>query len=458
MGGGAAGATAAQFARKENRSAEIHIFEASTHPEYSRCGLPYALSGEIPSFESLIEYSEEWFQRNKINLHLSTKVVDINASQKTLAFEGAEGDEKAGYDSLIFTTGASPSIPKIEGVSAGDRLRKGVFLFRGMDDAKALGEWCESRARKVLIVGAGLVGLECAEALHKLGHQITVVEYLESVLPMMIDPDMADPLLSEMIKAGIEIKTFAAVESVFGGKDVEGVRIRNRKDDHSEELSCDTVVLTTGQRPLTSLALAAGCALGRHGHIKVDNRCETNVPGIFAAGDCSEYKDMITKRELPVGMGSLAVKMGEIAGRNAVGGDVRLLAGFLNSRVTKLFGIEIAAVGPLSTELSAAEIKYIQSRVKGSTLPAYYPGGKNLLMKLTASREDVRLLSCQIMGKEGCGHRANVIGALILAGRSAQDLAMLETTYAPPVAPCVDVITTAAQAILIKSRRAGLSG
>jgi len=452
VGGGAAGATAAQFARKQSRDAEIVVFEKGRYPEYSRCGMPDVLSGQIPSFDDLIEFSQEWFERNKIDLRLSTEVRSIDASRKRIESAGPGGMKSESYDALIFATGASASIPRIGDVQAGGKLREGAFLFRSIDDAKALGAWCAGSKRRILIVGGGLVGLEVADALNGRGHSVAVVEYLDSMLPAMIDSDMAAPVAAAMKSAGVEAITSSSVDSITGAGRIEGAMISSRAGLPPRAIACDTVVISTGQRPSSELAGSSGCALGQRGHIKVDERCATSVEGMFAIGDCAEYRDMVTEEASPVGLGTLAVKMGEVAGRNAAGGSAKLPKGFVNSRVTRLFGLEIAATGPLSSSLSNKGIKSIQSRVKGSTLPSYFPGGEELLVKLVAS-EDGRLLSCQIIGAKEAALRIDIVSSLIAGGKGARELVQLENAYAPSVAPCVDALATAAQGILIKLER-----
>jgi len=454
VGGGAAGATAAQFARKQCRDAEIIVFEKDTYPEYSRCGMPHAISGEIPSFADLVEFSEGWFEMNRIDLRLSTEVLAIDASIKKIESGGPSGASSESYDALIFATGALPSMPRVEGIQSGGKLREGAFIFRSMDDAKALMGWCEASERKVLVVGAGLIGLEVADALNHKGHKVVVVEYLDAILPAMIDPDISEPVASAAREVGIELITSSYVDAVTGDGAITGAKISSRKDSDSRILQCDTLVMATGQKPSTELAGMSGCMLGNQGHIKVDDRCETTLKGIFAVGDCSEYRDMMTGESSPVGLGTLAVKMGEVAGKNAAGGNDRLQKGFLNSRVTRLFGLEIAATGPLASSLSKCGMKVVQSRIKGSTLPLYFPGGDELLVKLTSS-EDGSLLSCQIVGKKEAALRIDIVSSLMAAGKGAKDLAQLENAYAPSVAPCVDVLAAAAQGILIKIERKG---
>lgn len=453
IGGGAAGATAAQFARKQSREAEITVLELSRYPQYSKCGLPYVLSGEISDFQELIEFSEEWFQRNRIELCLGSSAADIDPIGRSVRAIGEGGERKIDFDSLVFATGASPSLPKIDGILADGSLRDGIFQLRDMDDAKKLRDWCAKQKRRVLIVGAGLVGLEIAEALHSNGHEVHVVELLESALPTMIDPDMAQLLEQEISNHNVSLKTSTYLKSVRPNDEGLTVRIVSRKDGSQEESVVDTIVLATGQKPVTELARKIGCRVGKSGHIAVDRRCETSLKGIFAVGDCTQYADAITGIEWPVGLGTLAVKMGEIAGKNAAGGNVSLPDGFLNTRVSRLFGVEIGAVGPLSSALEAAGIRFVQARVKGKTLPAYYPGGKEITAKLVASADDGRILACQLIGEKEAGFRADIIAAMIMGKLKVEDLTMLETAYAPPVAPCIDVLISAAQAIMIKLER-----
>ena len=333
-------------------------------------------------------------------------------------------------------------------------MREGAFHFGRMDDAKALQKWCATSKRSVLVVGAGLVGLEVADALNRQGHRVTVVEYLDSVLPSTIDPDMAESVASAARAEGVQVILSSAVESVSGGGKIEGAKISSPKGSSSVTVACDTIILAAGQKPDNKLAEGIGCMLGKSGHIKVDERCETSVKGVFAVGDCSEYRDMVTGDASRAGLGTLAVKMGEVAGKNAAGGNASLPRGFLNSRVTRLFGLEIAGTGPLSQSLTNAGMKIVQSRVKGSTLPSYFPGGDELLVKLTSS-EGGRLLSCQIVGVKEAALRTDIVGSFIAAGLGAKDIAQLENAYAPPVAPCVDVLAAAAQSILIKIERKG---
>jgi len=447
IGGGAAGSTAAQFARKQDRDAEITVLERGEYPEYSRCGMPNVLAGDIPKFEDLVEFSTDWFERNRIRLKLSTETTSVDLSAKKVEFRSPEGNGVERFDSLVFATGASPAPLNIEGLA-----KEGVFQFRGINDSKALQNWCAKKKRNVLIVGAGLVGLEVADALSKMRHRVTVVEYLDQVLPAMIDPDIAEPVAAMAKKASISIITSSFVRSLAGGSAVEAAEIVSRADSSPSKLKCDTVVLAAGQRPSTDLGVKIGCSMGAKGHIRVNSRCETNQPGVFAVGDCAEYLDFVTGEPLAAGLGTLAVKMGEVAGRNSAGGTATLPKGFINSRVTRLFGMEIAAAGPLYSSLAGKGIACVQSRMKGSTLPPYFPGGKDLTVKLVCTDQG-QLLACQIIGEKEAAMRVDIVSAIISAGQGAKELTQLDNAYAPSVAPCVDVLAAAAQGILIKIGR-----
>jgi len=268
----------------------------------------------------------------------------------------------------------------------------------------------------------------------------------------MIDPDMAELVEEELTKHGMEIYTNTAAKAVLGEERAEKVLIENRETKETKEIPADLVVIGAGVRPYTEIAEKAGVELGTTKYIKVNEKCETTVPDIYSAGDCTEYPDFVTRQPLPMGMGTIAVRQGKVCGINAAGGEAKMLPGVLLTRITKIFEIQIAAVGPTTHQLERSGIKPIIGKVTGSSKPEYYPGGKLIRMKILAD-EKGRILGAQIVGYEDVHQKINVIAAAMQAGMTVYDLEWLETCYAPASCPTWDVLTLVAEPVIKKIAR-----
>jgi len=443
IGCGAAGGTAAQFARKTDRKSPITIFEKGKYPQYSKCGLPYVISGIISKTDDLIEFSEEWFKKTNIDLLLDSTVEKIDTNTKTIiAKKGNETIEKP-YSSLIIATGGNPSIPPIKNLLENDELIYGVFVLRTIEDAKEIVSSIV-KGDKATIIGAGLMGLELSESLSEKGMDVTVVEALPTILANTLDQDMSK-IVHDQISNKLTILTdhiAMRVESDSG--EIKKVFIKNNRTGAEKEIETDLMIIAAGLKPNTSLAKSAGCKLNEKGYIVVNNKCETSVKDIYAIGDCTEYKDFVTKKPVPVGLGSIAVRQGISAGTNAAGGNYPLLDGALQTCTSKFFGIEIAAVGSSDKDL-------VTGRFNGFSLPDYFPGGKPISIKVFAN-EDGKILGAQAVG-DNASQRINTIATAILGGLDIETFRKLETAYAPPIAPTLDSITLACDIISAKLRR-----
>jgi NADH oxidase (H2O2-forming) len=212
-------------------------------------------------------------------------------------------------------------------------------------------------------------------------------------------------------------------------------------------------VISTGTKGNTELAVKAGCRLGVTGQIIVNSRCETSVPGIYSAGDCTEYVDLVTGAPVAVGMGTVATRQGRTAGINAAGGRSELPPGILGTRVTEAFGMHLAGVGPTESQLRKAGIEPVIGRFVGSTLPSYIPGGAEITVKVLAHPKNGRLLGAQIVGTSRVHQRINAFAVAILAGMTLEQFSKLETAYAPPIAPTLDAITLACDVALLNLKR-----
>jgi len=443
IGGGAGGGTAAQFARKTDRKSKIIIFEKGKYAQYSKCGLPYTISKDIDDIYDLIEFSNEWFLKAGIDLKLNSKVekIDINKKKITVNKDNKTFDES--YDKLIIATGAKPSIPPIKNIIENDKIISGVFTLRTIDDAKNISIYC-SKSKKAVIVGAGLIGLELAESLYKNKLKVTVVEALPDILANTLDKDMSKIVFDNITKF-VDVITdhiVTRVESESGK--IKKVIIKDNKTGKEKEIVSDIVIIATGLIPQTSLAKDIGCKLSNKGYIIVNEKCETSLKDIYAIGDCTEFINFVTKNPTPIGLGSIAVRQGISAGINAAGGSYTLLDGVLQTCTSRFFELEIAAVGSCNDKL-------IFGKFNGSSLPDYYPGGKQITIKVFTD-ENGKIMGAQAVG-DNAAQRINTYAAAILGGLDIEKFRKLETAYAPPVAPTLDSITLVCDIISAKLRR-----
>ncbi len=439
IGCGTAGAAATLQARKTNREASIILLQDEASPEYSRCGLPYAVNKTIPKIDDLVIHPPDFYEGRLVgaDLQLNTQATKIDVKAKTVHVKGPSSTEETlSYDALVIATGSRPSAPPIEGLDLPH-----VYRMHTLDDARAV----QAAAKKdlnVAIIGAGLVGMETAESLHSLGLHVTVVEFLDSVLPAMIDADISGEVVERMEAEGISVKLGTAAKAVLPGK----VRVEQRSSGEPEEVPADIVVVATGVRSNTELAADAGIKVNRG--IMVDERMATSAPNVYAAGDCAEHLDLVTGQTMVSGLGSIALRQGEVAGINAAGGEAKL-PGVIMARTTHLFGLEIAAVGPTRHTAERAEIPILAGKFKGGITAEYYPSDGEVSVKLLANKETGILLGGQVIGP--CAHqRANVLGAALMAKMSVHQVADLETCYAPPVAPIREPVSLAAYILALR--------
>ncbi len=450
IGCGAGGGTAAKFARKTDRKANITIFEKGTYPQYSKCGLPYTISGKIPKTSDLVEFSQEWFKKIKIDLFLNTNVEKIDTDKKLIyARKGKDAIEKP-YDKLIITTGAKPFVPPIENIKSENKLVNGVFVLRTIDDAEKISSFI-NKDDSAVIVGAGFIGLELAESFKEKGLKVTVVEALENILPKIFDKDMSS-LIEKQISDKIQIITNHLVTKIeTQNNKISNVVIKDNKTNSEAKIKADILVIGAGCRPEVSLAKHAGCLLGECGGIIVNNKSETSVKNIYAAGDCTEFIDYISKKETPIGLGSIAVRQAIAAGINAAaGGEYNLPEGVLQTCTSTFFGLEVAAVGLPNKELK--DYKTVSAKYNGNSLPEYFPGGKKITIKLNVDEQTKKILGAQAVGDKAA-QRINTFATAILSDLDVENLSKLETAYAPPIAPTLDAETIVCDIVSMKIKR-----
>ena len=435
IGANAAGINAASAARRLDREAQITLIERDKYAVYSRCGLPFVIGGEIPSFEDLVLYPPDYYKMMKLDLRTETTATRIDVKAKTVEIlDNRTGrEETLQYDSLVLCTGANAWIPPIEG-----RDKRGVFMLRTIDDGRAISEAVKT-ARDAVVIGAGAIGLEMAVALTEKGIKTTIVELLPHVLPVSIDADIARIVQKHLEEHGVRIITGKGVEAIVGDEQVRGVMVAG------EEIKADIVIAATGVRAEWTLAKEAEIALGRRG-IKTDHRLKTSAEDVYAAGDCVENVHFITKQPAVCQLGTAAVRMGKVAGINAAGGHTTF-PGFLGSFVTKIFDLQVGATGLTERDAKRAGFDVVSGSIRGLTKAEYYPGGKEIRVKLVVDRDTHKVLGGQVIGGEDVVGRVNFIALAIQNGMTVHDILKADTCYAPPVADVWEPTVQAADVI-----------
>ena len=424
VGGVAAGATAAARIRRLDENAEIVVFERSGYISYANCGLPYYIGGVIEDPEDLtLQTPESFYSRFRIKMKIHHEVTAIDPGSKKVSVKNLETGEafEESYDKLILSPGARAAQPEIPGVGL-----ERVFTMRTVEDTFRIKEYISQyRPKSAVLAGGGFIGLELAENLRELGMKVTIVQRPRQLMSPF-DSDMASFIHNEVRRHGVELKLGYTVEG-FEERD-SGVDVL-LKD--SKPLHADMVILAIGVVPDTHLAKAAGLELGIKGSIVVNERMETSVSDIYAAGDAVQVKHYVTGTDALISLAGPANKQGRIIADNICGGDSCYL-GSQGSSVIKVFDLTAAVTGINETNAKKAGLDTDTVILSPMNHAGYYPGGKVMTIKLVFEKETYRLLGAQIVGYEGVDKRIDVLAVSIHAGLKATQLKDLARAYAPP--------------------------
>ena len=435
VGGVAGGATAAARLRRLDEQAEIVVFERSGFVSYANCGLPYYIGDVITAPEELtLQTPESFFARFRVNMKVRHEVKAIHPDRKTVSVKNLETGEEfeESYDKLILSPGAKPAQPRLPGVGL-----ENLFTLRTVEDTFRIKDHINKHNPKsVVLAGGGFIGLELAENLRELSMDVTIVQRPKQLMNPF-DADMASFIHAEARKHGVKLAlgyTVEGFEEKDGGVDVL------LKD--SAPLHADMVVLAIGVTPDTALAKEAGLELGIKGSIVVNDRMETSVPDIYAAGDAVQVKHYVTGEDTLISLAGPANKQGRIIADNICGGDSRYL-GSQGSSVIKVFDITAATTGINETNAKKAGLDVDKVILSPMSHAGYYPGGKLMTMKVVFEKGTCRLLGAQIVGYEGVDKRIDVLAAAIHAGMRATQLKNLDLAYAPPYSSAKDPVNIA---------------
>ena len=435
VGGVAGGATAAARIRRLDEQAEIVVFERSGYISYANCGLPYYIGGVIEDPEDLtLQTPESFFSRFRVKMKVRHEVTAIHPDRKCVSVRNLETGEEftESYDKLILSPGAKPTQPRLPGTG----LEK-VFTLRTVEDTFRIKDYISKHnPRSAVLAGGGFIGLELAENLRELGMDVTIVQRPKQLMNPF-DADMAAFIHAEVRKHGVKLAlgdTVEGFEEKDGGVDVL------RKD--KAPLHADMVVLAIGVTPDTVLAKEAGLELGIKGSIVVNDRMETSVPDIYAAGDAVQVKHYVTGEEVLLSLAGPANKQGRIIADNICGGDSRY-PGSQGSSVIKVFDMTAATTGINETNAKKAGLDADTVILSPMSHAGYYPGGKLMTMKVVFEKDTYRLLGAQIVGYEGVDKRIDVLATAIHAGLRATQLKDLDLAYAPPYSSAKDPVNMA---------------
>jgi len=461
IGGSDAGISAALRARELDPGAEVTVVAADAYPNFSICGIPYYVSGEVTHWRNLAHRTAADLEATGMRLRLDTTARSIHPAARKLAVTGPDGAEEViGYDKLIVGTGAVPIRPPIGGLAGPDALgpADGVHLLHSMGDTFAVMRTLQTAApATVVIVGAGYIGLEMADALTTRGLSAIQMEQLPEVLPT-VDPVLGALVRAELGTHGVEALTGTTARQITRAAPGEAGRLRVEAEaagGTAVTRTADMVLVVVGVRPDTELAAGAGAALGVKNAIVVDRQMRTNVPDVFAAGDCVvTHHRLLGETYLP--LGTTAHKQGRVAGENALGGH-REFAGSLGTQVVKVFDQAAARTGLRDHEATAAGYDPVTVQSQADDHKAYYPGSHRITMRVTGDRGTGRLLGMQLFGHKNAeiAKRIDIAATAIFHGMTVDALSDLDLSYTPPLGSPWEAIQMGTQAWVRATQREG---
>ncbi|MDX3450996.1 FAD-dependent oxidoreductase [Streptomyces sp. ME02-8801-2C] len=440
IGGDAAGMSAASQARRQKGPGELEIvaFERGNFTSYSACGIPYWVSGDVPDRDQLIARSAEEHRARDIDLRMRTEVTEIDVSGGRVRARDLETGVESwtSYDKLVIATGARPIRPSLPGVDA-----PGVHGVQTLDDGQALLDTLTTtRGHRAVVVGAGYIGVEMAEALIKHGYEVTVVNRSDEPMATL-DPDMGRLVHKAMEGLGITMVNNAEVTKFLTGDDG---RVRAVATEDAE-YPADVVVLGIGVRPETTLARTSGLPVGDHGGLLTDLAMRVRGhENIWAGGDCVEVLDLVSGRQRHIPLGTHANKHGQVIGANA-GGGYATFPGVVGTAVSKVCDLEIARTGLREKDADRAGLRYVTVTIESTSRAGYYPGAALMTVKMLAEQRTGRLLGVQIVGREGAAKRVDIAAVALTAGMTVEQMTALDLGYAPPFSPVWDPVLVAAR-------------
>jgi len=437
IGGSDAGISAALRIRELDESIEPLIVTSDNYPNFSICGIPFFIGDEIKDWHSLAHRTREEIESQGIKLLLETTVTKISPELKTISVKSMAGVESnIDYDKLIIGIGAISAKPPIEGINL-----PGVFFIRWIEESVAFKKYLEDkRPPTALIIGSGYIGMELAEGLIHRGITVTIVEFLDTILPTF-DKELGSVIRKKLEEKGAAIFTGVTIQSIK--KDGQSLQVSGSAGFHQ---TTDLVIVATGAVPNTGLAKSAGIAMNDKNAIQVNSKMETNLPDIYAAGDCIQTWHRILQKFVYLPLGTISHKQGRIAGENAIGGKAEF-KGTLGTQSLKMFDLVTARTGLNHKEAQMNGFDPVTTEFTTWDHKVYYPGATKIIIRMTGDRNNGRLLGVQMIGSRTAeiSKRLDIAAMAIHHSMTIKELNDLDLSYTPPLSSPWDPIQMAAQ-------------
>ena len=429
IGGVAAGLSAAARARRIDPRLEIIVLEKGPDISYGACGLPYFVEGRVRDRRQLIVYTPEQFRtERKIDVRTGARVVSISHPRREVVLESGA---RLPYERLVIATGARCATSEIVGAQTPSER---IFTLHTLQDAERMRAFVrDRRPKRAVVIGGGYIGVEAADALRRHGIGVTLIERSQFLL-LRKDEAFTEAVRRQLEAHQVEVRL--------------SVEARSIEPDQVCGVGCEMVVVAAGFRPNVEIAAEAGIEIGRTGAIRTDDRMETNLRGVYAAGDCAEVTHLVTGRPTYIPLGTTANKCGRVAGANAAGGRERF-AGVAGTSIVGIFGMGFATTGLSVEEARAEGFSPVAARIEAMSRPGYFQGAKTTV-ELIADSGSRRIIGGSVIGEEGAAGRINVVAAAISSRMRVEDFEQLDLAYSPPFSPVWDPLLIAAQQLIKK--------
>lgn len=434
--GVAGGMSAATRLRRLMDDAEIIIFEKGPFVSFANCGLPYYVSGEIAARDALLVQTPESLKaRFDLDVRPMHEVTAISTEDNTVTVVSNGESYTESYDKLILSPGAKPFVPEIEGLAAANN----AFALRNVPDLDQIMQAITDRTKEAVVIGAGFIGLEMAENLHKLGLNVTIVERAPHVLPPL-DEEMAAYVKNELVAQGVKVYTSdSAIRFEDAGKTIVL--------ESGQQLKSDITILSVGVQPESSLAEKAGLTLGLRSGIVVNDKYQTSNPDIFAVGDAIVVKQQITGQDALISLASPANRQGRQVA-DVIAGLDRKNQGSIGTAIVRAFNIAAASTGLSERQAKMANLPFAVVHVSGKDHAGYYPNATDIMLKLVFNPESGEIYGAQAVGQKGIDKRIDILVTAIKGHLTIFDLPELEFTYAPPFGSAKDPVNMAGYAAM----------